>query len=227
MIGSVSSGFRRRQPRSASRATVAAPARPAGSRQPPPDRVGARKIFACREPSVRPPERAPRAAGRTRFTCREPRAPLGSTLANGIAVTPLAADESARTACCPPSAIDSNAASETTRGFPDRIVNPPRLAIVCWAGVAASAAVTSGLCRALRADSLLASTVATAGGASTGVTGAGAVGATPAAGAADPGAAATAGSAAAAGEGAGRDGRRLSGSTYPCGSLVTRVPKYT
>ncbi len=226
MIGSVSSGFRRRRPRTASRATVAAPARPAGIRQLPPGRAGAGNVSAFCEPTVRRPERPPGVACRTRSTCREPRAALRSTLANGIAVTPLAADESKRTACCSPSATDSNAASDATCDFPDRIVNPPRLAIVCWAGVATSAAVTSGLCRALRAESLLTPTVGTTGVAATGATGAAVAGAAPAAGAADPGAAATAGSAA-AGEGAGRDGRRLSGSTYPCGSLVTRVPKYT
>jgi len=227
MIGSVSSGLRRRRPPSASRATVAATARPAGSRQPP-DRTGPRDVSACCEPSVRWPERAPWVACRTRLTGPEARARRGSTLANGIAVTPLAADESTRRSCCSPSATDSNAASEVTRDFPDRIVNPPRLEIVCWTGVAASAPVTSGLCRALRAESLLASRVGTTGVASTGAaTGAAVVGAAPAAGAADPGAAATVGSAAADCGGAGRGGSRFSGSTYPCGSLVTRVPKYT
>jgi hypothetical protein len=122
--------------------------------------------------------------------------------------------------------MESNAASEATRDLPDRIVSPPRLAIVCGTGVAASAAVTSGLCLALRAESLLTPTVGTAGVGSTGATGA-AASAVPAAGAADPGAAAAAGSATAVGEGAGRGGSRFSGSTYPCGSLVTRVPKYT
>jgi len=155
------------------------------------------------------------------------RARLQSTLADGVAATPLAADEPRRTSRGSSSVTESNAASEATRDFPDRIVNPPRFAIVCSTGVAASAAVTSGLCRALRTESLLTSPVGTAGVASTGATGAGAACAAPAAGAADTGAAATAGSAAAAGAGAGRDGRRFSGSTYPCGSLVTRVPKYT
>jgi len=140
---------------------------------------------------------------------------------------PLASDEPTRRSCCSPSATDSNAASEETRDFPDRIVNPPRLAIVCRAGVAASAAVTSGLCRAVRAESLLAWPVGTAGVASTGAMGTTVAGAAPAAGAAVPGAAATTGSAAGAGEGAGGGGSRFSGSTYPCGSLVTRVPKYT
>jgi hypothetical protein len=227
MIGSVSSGFRRRRPRTASSATVAAPARPAGIRQLPPDRAGVRNVSACCEPSVRSRERPPGVTCRASFTRPEARARLGSTLANSDAVTPLAADESTRTACCSPNATDSNAASEATRDFPDRIVNPPRFAIESWIGVAGSAAVTSGLCRALRAESLPASTVGTAGVASTGATGAAVAGAAPAPVAADPVAAATAGSAAAGGDGVGRDGRRFSGSTYPCGSLVTRVPKYT
>jgi hypothetical protein len=39
------------------------------------------------------------------------------------------------------------------------------------------------------------------------------------------GTATTAGSAAGEGAGASREGSMVSGSTYPCGSLVTRVPK--
>jgi hypothetical protein len=228
MIGSVSSGLRRRRPRNASRATVAATARPAGSRQPPPDRVDARNISACCESSARRPERPPGVTCRTRFTRPEARARLGSTLANGIAVTPLTADEPTRTACCSPSVTKSSeAASEAARDFPDRIVNPPRFVIDSWIGVTDSAVVTSGLCRACRAESLLASTVGTAGVASTWATGAAVAGAAPAPDAADPVAAARTGSAAAGGEGAGRGGSNVSGSTYPCGSLVTRVPKYT
>jgi hypothetical protein len=208
----MSSGFRRSRRRNASRAAVAAEARPAGSRQlPPADPGDSRGIPARRESTVC---RSDRCAWIACASGAEARARRKSTLASGVAAT-LAARERPRTSVRFAGVADSGAAtSEATRELWGRIVVAWPLAIVGSIAAASWAEDTAGLSVVLRSEVLLGSLARD--------------GPTVASGAASRvsrGMAATAGSAAGEGAGATREGSKVSGSTYPCGSLVMRVPK--
>jgi hypothetical protein len=212
MIGSVSSGFRRSRRRNASRAAVAAAARPAGSRQlPPADPGDVLGIPAGRESTVCRSDRCAWIACASRTKARARRK---STLANGVAAT-LAARERARTSVRFAGVTDSGAAtSGATRELWDRIVVAWPLTIVGSIAAASCAGDTAGLSVVLRSELLLGS-----------LAGDGPTVCSGAASRASRGTAATAGSAAGEGAGATREGSKVSGSTYPCGSLVTRAPK--
>jgi hypothetical protein len=212
MIGSVSSGFRRSRRRNASRAAVAAAARPAGSRQlPPADPGDVLGIPAGRESTVCRSDRCAWIACASRT---EARARRKSTLASGVAAT-LAARERARTSVRSAGVTDSSAAtSGATRELWDRIVVAWPLAIVGSIAAASCAGDTAGISVVLRSELLLGS-----------LAGDGPTVGSGAASRASRGTAATADSAAGEGAGATREGSKVSGSTYPCGSLVTRAPK--
>jgi hypothetical protein len=125
----MSSGFRRSRRRNASRAAVAAAARPAGSRQlPPADPGDVLGIPAGRESTVCRSDRCASIACASRT---EARARRKSTLASGVAAT-LAARERARTSVRFAGVTDSGVAtSGATRELWGRIVVAwPPLAIV-------------------------------------------------------------------------------------------------
>ena len=212
MIGSVSSCFRRRRRRNASRAAVAAAARPAGSRQlPPADPGDVLGIPAGRESTVC---RSDRCAWIACASGAEARARRKSTLASGVAAT-LAARERARTSVRVAGVTDSGAAtSKATRELWGRIVVAWPLAIVGSIAAASCGGDTAGLSVVLRSELLLGSRA-----------GDGPTVGSGAASRVSRGTAATAGSAAGEGADATREGSKVSGSTYPCGSLVRRVPK--
>jgi hypothetical protein len=215
MIGSVSTGFRRRRRRNASRAAVAATARPAGSRQlPPADPRDVRAIPAPRESTVvSSTDRCARTACPSKPSPAEPRARRNFTLASGVAAATIAR-ERARTSAGFAGVLDSGAAtSGATRELAGRSVVAWPLAIVGWIA-ASSGGDAAGLSAVLRSElplgSLAGDGPAVAAGAASRVS---------------RGTATTAGSAAGEGAGASREGSTVSGSTYPCGSLVARVPK--
>jgi hypothetical protein len=212
MIGSVSSGFRRSRRRNASRAAVAAAARPAGSRQlAPADPGDVLGIPAGRESTVCRSDRCASIACASRT---EARARRKSSLASGVAAT-LAAPERARTSVRFAGVTDSGAAtSGATRELWGRIVVAWPLAIVGSIAAASCDGDTAGLSIVLRSELLLGS-----------LAGEGPTVGSGAAARASRGTAATAGSAAGEGAGATREGSKVSGSTYPCRSLVTRAPK--
>jgi hypothetical protein len=218
MIGSVSRGFRRRRRRNASRAAVAATARPAGSRQlPPAEPRDLRGIPACREPTACSTDCRACIACRSKFSRAEVRARCNSSLASGVALATRAARELLRT--CAGSVTDSDAAtSDATAALSGRIVETWPLASV--GSIAATAGDTAGLAAVLRCESLLGplAGVGLAVASSFGAVGADSTEAALSA-------AASAVGTAAAGAGVTREGSKLSGSTYPCGSLVVRVPK--
>jgi hypothetical protein len=105
------------------------------------------------------------------------------------------------------------ATSGATREIWGRIVVARPLAIVGSIAAAPSGGDTAGLSTVFRSESLPGSPACDPLAVETG-----------AAARVSTGTAATAGSAAGA-TGATREGSKVSGSTYPCGSLVTRVPK--
>jgi hypothetical protein len=212
MIGSVSSGFRRRRRRNASRAAVAATARPAGSRQlPPADPGDVRGIPARRESTISRSDRCARIACPSKPPRAEPRARRNFTLASGVAATTIAR-ERARTSAGFAGVSDSGAAtSGATRELSGRSVVAWLLAIV-GSIAASSGGDTAGLSAVLRSELPFGSLAGDGPAVAVGV-------------ASRVGTATTAGSAAGDGAGASREGSMVSGSTYPCGSLVTRVPK--
>ena len=230
MIGSVSSGFRRRRPRRARRTATAATATPAGSPQPPDRRCAA--LPARCESSARSPDRRTWIACPPKLPRVEERTVRKSSVASGVTLATFATRGRVRTSACLPGVSDSDAADEVVA----RIVDVSALTIVDPTGPA-SRADAAGLSGALRTELPFASVVVAAGAAPTDDAGAttwaaaiGAVCAEPAAPTAadpDPGTEATAGSAADDGEDTPRGGNKVSGSTYPCGSLVVRAPKYT
>ncbi len=215
MIGSVSSGFRRRRRRNASRAAVVANARPAESRQlPPADPGDVRGIPARRESTVSRSDRGACTGCRSKPSRPEARARRNFTLASGVAAATVAARERARTSAGFAGVSDSGAAtSGATRERSGRSVVACPLAIV-GSIAASSGGDTAGLSAVLRSELPLGS-----------LAGGGPAVAAGAAARVSKGTATTAGSAAGEGAGATREGSMVSGSTYPCGSLVKRVPK--
>jgi hypothetical protein len=196
MIGSVSSGFRRRRWRNASRATVAATTRPAGSRQRPPAvRGDVRGIPACREPAIR----SDRCAS---IALLPPGAPARCdfTLASGVNAAALATRERTWAFAGFAAVPDPDAAgSEATGELSGRTAAARPLAIVGSIALTVGdrRAVASGATPRVSAAGFAAAS--TAGAASdTGAVAAGAV-ATPAA--VDTGTAATAGEVAVVGAG--------------------------
>ena len=145
----------------------------------------------------------------------EARARRNCSLASGLAAATLAARERGRTSARFAGDTDSGAAtSGATCELWGRIVVARPLAIVGSIAAASCDEDTAGLSVVLRSELLLGS-----------LAGDGPTVASGAAARVSRGTAAAAGSAAGEGAGATREGRRVSGSTYPCGSLVTRVPK--
>jgi hypothetical protein len=224
MIGSVSSGFRRRRPRNANRAAVAATASPAGSRQPPADRAEVRTIPARCEPNVRPPDRRPSIAWPPMVTRSVGRTRCNFTLASGVAVASFAARVSASTSAGLAGVTDSGPAGSDVTG---ELLASPAVTAAAAPTVAAGAAST--VCEAELAAASAAGAVWGTGAVASGSRAptAPTAGAGAGAGAGTAGAvtAETAGSAAGDGRGARRGGSKASGSTYPCGSLVVRAPK--
>ena len=219
MIGSVSSGFRRRRARNASRATVAATASPAGSCQPPPaDRADVRTIPARCEPNVRPPARRPSIGWPPMVTRSKARARCNFTLATGVAVTSFAARVCVGTSTGLAGVTDSGAASSDVTC---ELLAEPAVTAAAAPTVAAGAAST--VCEAELATASTAGAVWETGAVASGSTAPTAP--TAGAGTAGAGTAETAGSAAGDGRGVRRGGSKVSGSTYPCGSLVVRAPK--
>jgi hypothetical protein len=103
-----------------------------------------------------------------------------------------------------------------------RVVDASRLAIV--GSIAADAgAETAGRSGVLRSESVLGSLAGVGLGVGSGA--ATEISRTGFAGASTVGTATDTGSAVGEGTGARRGGSKVSGSTYPCGSLVTRAPK--
>jgi hypothetical protein len=219
MIGSVSSGFRSRRRRNAIRAAVAATAIPAGSRQLPPAEPGEVRGVPARLEStlcradcctwIAPSSKLSRAEARARRR--------NSSLASGVALATCAAREPLRT--CAGSVTDSNGAtSDATAVLSGRIAGVwPLASVGSIATTGGDAAELSGV---LRCESLLGSLagVGLAVASSSGAVGADSTEAALAA-------AASAMGTAVAGVGVMREGNKVSGSTYPCGSLVVRMPK--
>jgi hypothetical protein len=209
MIGSVSSGFRRRRRRNASSAKVAATARLAGSRQlHPADPGDVRRVPARRKSIVCRSDPRDWVARPPKLSRTEARSRCNSRLASGEAA---AARERARTLAGFASVTDSGAAtSGAPRELSGRIVNPWSAAIVgsvAGAGLAVESAAASevfgpGFAAASTAGVAADTEAVTAGSAEP---------ATPAAVA--RGAAATAGSPAGEGAGAPRGGSKVKGST--------------
>jgi hypothetical protein len=222
MIGSVSSGFRRRRPRNANRAAVAATASPAGSRQPPADRAEVRTIPARCEPNVRPPDRRPSIAWPPMATRSVGRARCNFTLASGVAVASFAARVWASTSAGLAGVTDSGpAGSDVTGGL---LASP---AVTAAAAPTVAAGAASTVCEAELAAASAAGAMWGTGAVASGSRAPTAPTAGAGAGAGMAGAvtAETAGSAAGDGRGARLGGSKASGSTYPCGSLVVRAPK--
>ena len=225
MIGSVSSGFRRRRRRNASRVTVATTARPAGSRQlPPADPGDVRGILAGRAPTVCRFDGCACIARPSKLSRAEAPTRCNSTLASGVAVVTLSAREPSRTSTGSAGVTDSGVATSEAPGeVSDRIVGAWPLEIL-GSIAAAAGGDTAGLSGVLRRESLLGSLagvgLAVDSGAVSEVSRAGFASACTA------GAASVKGAVAAESpRPATRAGSKVSGSTYPCGSLVMRVPK--
>jgi len=168
-----------------------------------------------------------------KLPCVEERTDRNSSVASGVALAAVATRGRLRTFACFAGVSDSDAADEVV----GRIVDVSPLTIVDSTGPV-SPADTAGLSGALRTELPFASVVVAAGAAAPtdeagAATWAAAIGAgcaepvAPAAADPDPGTEATPGSAADDGEDTPRGGSKVSGSTYPCGSLVVRAPKYT
>jgi hypothetical protein len=209
MIGSVSSGFRRRRRPNASRAEVAATARDIGTRQlHPADPGDLRRVTAGRESCVCRSDPWLWIAPPSKLLRSEARARCDFSLASGVAA---AARERARTFAGSADVTDSDSAtSRAARELSGRIVNPRSAAIVgsvAGAGLAvepaaASEVFTPGFAAASTARVASDTETVTAGSAE------------PTAPAAvDPEAAATAGSVAGEIVGAPRGGSKVKGST--------------
>ena len=119
----------------------------------------------------------------------------------------------------------------TVEVFSGRIVSVSPLAIL---GSTSAAALGGSACpepaAALPCEALLGAPATADDGAAAAASGAVSAAGADAAGPLEPAVAATAAataSAPGAGADATRGGSKVSGSTYPCGSLVTRTPKYT
>jgi hypothetical protein len=180
-----------------------------------------REIPARDVPTVCHADCCARIARRSKLSRTEARARRDSTFASGIAAA-LVACESSRTSARSAGARGSGAGtSEATGELSGRIVEARPPAIV---DSAAAGADTAGLSGALCRESLLGSLAfvgpAADSGAAAEVSRAGEAAAPTA------GAASVKGAVAAESTGpATRAGSKVSGSTYPCGSLVIRVPK--
>jgi hypothetical protein len=137
-------------------------------------------------------------------------------------------DAATNGAATEPGGASSDVTGEVLSG---RIVSVSPLAIL---GSTGAAALGGSACAepsaAPRCEALLATLAAAADGAAATASGAGSAAGADAAGSLEPAVfptTAAAASAPGAGADATRGGSKVSGSTYPCGSLVTRAPKYT
>jgi hypothetical protein len=199
MIGSVSSGFRRRRPRNATRGTIAAIASPVGSDQlRPAERADGRAIPGSRSAGACRADRAARPAGRPSPAGAASRGRLDCTFCGACAGLPLAIVGSTGTAGAAGEAVPSAVRRAKS-------LRAARAVAGSVASTATSAVSEAGLATASTAGGASDAGIVSAGSATTG----------------------TAGSAAGGGGEGTRGGSNVSGSTYPCGSLVTRVPKYT
>jgi hypothetical protein len=137
-------------------------------------------------------------------------------------------DAAAAGAATEPGGANSGVTGEVLSG---RIVSVSPLAILGSTGVAAlDGSACAEPAAALPCEALLGAPATADDGAAAAASGAVSAAGADAAGSLEPAVSATAAataSAPGAGADATRGGSKVSGSTYPCGSLVTRTPKYT
>lgn len=209
MIGSVSSGSRRRRRRNASRTEVAATARPIGSRQlHPADPGDVRRVTDRRESCVCRSDPWLWIAPPSKLSRSEARARCNFGLASGLAA---AARERARTFAGSADVTDSDAAtSRTDRELSGRIVNP-RSAVIAGSVAGTRPAVESAAASEVFTAGFAAASTARVASDTETVTAGSAEPTAPAA--VDPGVAATAGSVAGEIVGAPRGGSKVKGST--------------